>query len=63
MTARLLIVLLLLRGAVAGAAEVSGSVRIDGRPATNAVVYLDRGPVAPPATPAHAVMDQRTSAT
>jgi plastocyanin len=42
------------------AANVAGTVTIDGRRATNAVVYLEQaGDAAPPASPSHAVMDQR----
>ncbi len=47
----------------AHAATVEGSVTVDGRPASPAVVYLESaGATAPPASPAHVVMDQKNLA-
>jgi plastocyanin len=52
---------------VAGAATLEGAVAIDGRPAVQAIVYLEAPGEAPPATPlaaapAVAVMDQKNLA-
>ncbi len=42
------------------AATVAGTVNVDGRPAIDAVVYLEQsGDVPPPPAPSRAVMDQR----
>jgi plastocyanin len=52
--------LVLLHATICGAADVTGTVRIAGRPVSNTVVYLDGGPQnAPPPTPKHVVMDQK----
>lgn len=63
MIARFVAAVVLLHAAAAAAADVSGSVRIDGRTATDTVVYLEGGPApTPSATPPHAVMDQKNLA-
>jgi plastocyanin len=62
MTGRVLAVIALLYAAAAGGADVSGSVRIGGRPAPNTVVYLEMQAEPPPAVPPRVIMDQRNLA-
>ena len=54
--------LVLLGAAASDGAEVSGVVTIEGRPATEAVVYLDGAAAASAGEPAHVKMDQKNLA-